>query len=196
PVLDGLDAGIDVTGEYTYRDFVRDVHAVIKTLKKRSTKKIKLVLLIDEVDELNDYNPRINQKLRSLFMKNFAENLVAVVSGVEIKKRWEREGSPWYNFFEEIEVRPFGPREARELIERPIGKMFKLDDGVVEQIIALTAGKPYLIQKICISLVTRLHEQHRRRITIADVEAVVQPKVTDNFLNKGPAPFARAARRT
>jgi len=174
PVLNGLNPEKNLSGHYSYRDFVRDVHAVIKTLKKRTSKKVKLVLLIDEVDELNDYDPRINQKLRSLFMKNFAENLVAVVSGVEIKKQWEREGSPWYNFFEEIEVKPFGPREARELIERPIGRIFKLDGGVVEKIILLTAGKPYLIQKICISLVTRLHEQHRRTITIADVEAVAQ----------------------
>jgi hypothetical protein len=105
-------------------------------------------------------------------MKSFAENLAAVVSGVEIKKQWEREGSPWYNFFEEIQVEPLAPQDARELIERPIGKIFKLDSGVVERIISLTGGKPYLIQKLCISLVTRLHEQHRRRITIADVEAV------------------------
>jgi tetratricopeptide (TPR) repeat protein len=175
PVLDGLKLEKDISGEYSYRDFVRDVRAVLKTLKMRTSRKVKLVLLIDEVDELNDYDPRINQKLRSLFMKSFAESLVAVVSGVEIKKHWEREGSPWYNFFEEIEVKPFGPQEARELIERPIGGMFKLDGGVVERIISLTAGKPYLIQKFCISLVTRLHEQHRRKITIADVEAVARP---------------------
>jgi tetratricopeptide (TPR) repeat protein len=175
PLLDDLRPGIDTSGDYSYRDFVRDVRAVLKTLEMQTSRKVKLVLLIDEVDELNDYDPRINQKLRSLFMKSFAENLVAVVSGVEIKKHWEREGSPWYNFFEEIEVKPFGPREARELIERPIGKIFKVDGGVVEKIISLTAGKPYLIQKICISLVTRLHEQHRRTITIADVEAVARP---------------------
>jgi len=176
PVLDGLKSATDMSEDYSYRGFVRDVHAVIKVLRKRTGKKVKLVLLIDEVDELNDYDPRINQKLRSLFMKNFAESLVAVVSGVEIKKQWEREGSPWYNFFEEIEVKPFGPKEARDLIERPIGRIFKLDGGVVEKIISLTAGKPYLIQKMCISLVTRLHEQHRRKITIADVEAVARPE--------------------
>ena len=172
PVLDGLKPGQELSGGYSYRDFLRDVRAILKTLNKRTSRQVKLVLLIDEVDELNDYDPRINQKLRSLFMKSFAENLVAVVSGVEIKKHWEREGSPWYNFFEEIEVSPLGPQDARELIERPINRIFKLDGGVVERIISLTAGKPYLIQKICISLVTRLHEQHRRRITIADVEAV------------------------
>jgi tetratricopeptide (TPR) repeat protein len=174
PALDGLTPLTDISGDYSYRDFVRDVHAVLKALKKGTSKKVKLVLLIDEVDELNDYDPRINQKLRSLFMKSFAENMVAVVSGVEIKKQWEREGSPWYNFFEEIEVKPLMPQDARELIERPIGKVFKLDSGVVEKIISLTAGKPYLIQKICISLVTRLHEQHRRKITIDDVEALAR----------------------
>jgi hypothetical protein len=105
-------------------------------------------------------------------MKNFAENLVAVVSGVEIKKRWEREGSPWYNFFEEIEVRPFDEQEARDLIRKPIEGIFKADADVVEHIISLTGGRPYLIQKLCVALVTRLHEERRRRMTVADVDAV------------------------
>jgi len=176
PVLDGLQPAKDTSRDYDYRDFVRDVRAVLKTLKKRTSKKIKLVLLIDEVDELNDYDPRINQKLRSLFMKSFAENLASVVSGVEIKKHWEREGSPWYNFFEEIRVEPLDPEEARELIERPIRRFFTLDSGTADRIIALTGGKPYLIQKLCIALVTRLHEGHRRKVTIADVDAVGRPK--------------------
>jgi organic radical activating enzyme len=53
--------------------------------------------------------------------------------------------------------------------------MFKLDRGVENKIMSITGGKPYLIQKVCISLVSRLHEQHRRRITMADVEAVGRP---------------------
>ncbi|MGI9236127.1 MAG: hypothetical protein ACR2QZ_01935, partial [Woeseiaceae bacterium] len=59
PVLDGLRPGIDTSGEYAYRDFVRDVRAVLKTLEMRTSKKVRLVLLIDEVDELNDYDPRV-----------------------------------------------------------------------------------------------------------------------------------------
>jgi tetratricopeptide (TPR) repeat protein len=178
-VLDGLKPIKDLSDDYSYRDFVRDIHAILKTLRKQTSKKVKMVLLIDEVDELNEYDPRINQKLRSLFMKSFAENLAAVVSGVEIKKRWEREGSPWYNFFEEIEVAPLTPHDARELIKRPMSGMFKLDPGTEEKIIEITGGKPYLIQKVCISLVTRLHEQRRRKITMADVEAVAQTEHTN-----------------
>ena len=172
PVLGDLKIASDSPENYSYRDFVADVRAVLKTLAQGTSKKVRLVLLIDEVDELNDYDPRINQKLRSLFMKSFAENLAAVVSGVEIKKRWEKEGSPWYNFFEEIQVEPLASQDARELIERPIRGMFKLESGAADRIISLTGGKPYQIQRLCIALVTRLHEQKRRRITLADVDAV------------------------
>ena len=172
PTLDGLAITASSPADYGYRDLLGDLRAVILYLQEQSAKNVKLVLLIDEVDELNEYDPRINQRLRSLFMKNFAENLVAVVSGVEIKKRWEREGSPWYNFFEEIEVRPFDAQEAGDLIRKPIEGIFKADSAAVDRIISLTGGRPYLIQKLCVALVTRLHEQHRRKMTIADVDAV------------------------
>ncbi len=172
PTLEGLAITGSTPSNYGYRDLLGDVRLIIRYLQEKSPKTVKLVLLIDEVDELNEYDPRINQRLRSLFMKNFAENLVAVVSGVEIKKRWEREGSPWYNFFEEIEVRPFDEQEARDLIKKPIDGIFKTDAEVIERIIALTGGRPYLIQKLCVALVTRLHEERRRKMTVADVDAV------------------------
>ena len=144
---------------------------MLKALQAHSHKRVKLVLLIDEVDELNDYDPRINQRLRSLFMKSFAENLVAVVSGVEIRKQWEKEGSPWYNFFEEIEVTAIEREDAEALIRQPIRGMFSIEPGVVDRIIELTDRKPYAIQRFCIALVNRLHEQKRRTITLSDVEA-------------------------
>jgi len=175
PALEGLAISGATPANYGYRDLLGDLRAVLRFLQQNSSKTVKLVLLIDEVDELNEYDPRINQRLRSLFMKNFAENLVAVVSGVEIKKRWEREGSPWYNFFEEIEVEPFAAQDARDLIRKPIEGIFRADADAVERIITLAGGRPYLIQKLCVALVTRLHEQHRRRLTVADVEAVADP---------------------
>jgi tetratricopeptide (TPR) repeat protein len=172
PTLEGLAITGSTPSDYGYRDLLGDLRLIIRYLQQKSPKTVKLVLLIDEVDELNEYDPRINQRLRSMFMKNFAENLVAVVSGVEIKKRWEREGSPWYNFFEEIEVRPFDEQEARDLIRKPIEGIFRADAEVVERIISLTGGRPYLIQKLCVALVTRLHEERRRKMTVADVDAV------------------------
>ncbi len=172
PQLEGLTPSSPGPEGYTHRQFVRDLHAVIGVLKRRTAKRVKLVLLIDEVDELNDYDPRINQRLRSLFMKSFAEQMVAVVSGVEIRKRWEREASPWYNFFEELEVTPFRPEDARALVERPVRGVFGIDEGVVERILDLTESRPYRIQRLCMAVVNRLHEQGRYRITLDDVDAV------------------------
>lgn len=173
PQLDGLEPVAPLTEDsYEYRHFVQDVQHVLKTLKGVTEKRIKLVLLIDEVDELNDYDPRVNQKLRSLFMRTFADSLVSVVSGVAIKKHWEREGSPWYNFFQEIEVKPFDQDEAAALIETPVAGVFTFADGVVDEILRRTDRKPYLIQKICSQLVERLHEGERRSFTLTDVDTV------------------------
>jgi len=172
PHLEGLTRSRAEDGEYSFRLFVRDLQAVIRTLKRKSPRRVKLVLLIDEVDELNDYDPRINQRLRSLFMKGLAEHLVAVVSGVEIRKRWERETSPWYNFFEALEIRPFGPDDARALIEQPMQGIFRVDPAAIERILEITSCRPYRIQKLCMAVVQRMHEEDRRRITVDDVEAV------------------------
>ena len=175
PVLRGLQPRVDPAGEYNYRDLLGDLRAILKTLRADNDKRVRLVLLIDEVDELNSYDPRVNQKLRSLFMKSFAEDLVAVVSGVSIKREWDREGSPWYNFFEEIDVGPLRLDAARELIERPIQGVLKFEEGAVERIVELADYRPYRIQRLCMKLVSRMYELDRRQVSVEDVEAIGDP---------------------
>ena len=92
--------------DYDHRDLANDLRSIIQTLDQYGAKRARLVLLVDGIDELNSYDPRTTQRVRSLFMTNLAENLVMVASAVTIDKRWEQEGSPWYNFFEEIELVP------------------------------------------------------------------------------------------
>ena len=104
--------------DYNHRDLAEDLRQVIRALRKRSPRQVRLVLLVDGIDELNNYDPRTTQRLRSLFMANLAENLVMVASAVEIDKHWEQEGSPWYNFFEEIDLTDlYEPGRHRQ--ERP-----------------------------------------------------------------------------
>ena len=97
---------------YGHRDLANDFRSVLRTLKERSTGQARLVLLVDGIDQLNNYAPRTAQRVRSLFMANLDGSLVMVASAVEIDKHWEQEGSPWYNFFEEIELSP-AHRERR-----------------------------------------------------------------------------------
>ncbi len=159
---------------YEGRDFSHDLQRVIEELKTRTPKKVKLALLIDEVDVLNEYSERVNQRLRSIFMKTFSENLVAVMSGVGIRRSWQSEVSPWYNFFDEIEIAALSREEAEALIKNPVAGFFRYEPEAVEAILAESERKPYLIQKFCIHAVNRILEEDRTTITAADVAAVRQ----------------------
>jgi hypothetical protein len=169
--LAALRLGREPSG-YEGRDFSHDLQRVIEELKTRTAKRVKLALLIDEVDVLNEYSERVNQRLRSIFMKTFSENLVAVMSGVGIRRSWQSEVSPWYNFFDEIEIAALSREEAEALIKTPVSGFFRYENEAVEAILAESERKPYLIQKFCIHAVNRILEQDRTTITAADVAAV------------------------
>jgi hypothetical protein len=159
---------------YEGRDFSHDLQRIIEELKTRTPKKVKLALLIDEVDVLNEYSERVNQRLRSIFMKTFSENLVAVMSGVGIRRSWQSEVSPWYNFFDEIEIAALSREEAEALIKSPVSGFFRYEPDAVEAILVESGRKPYLIQKFCIHAVNRILEEGRTTITASDVTAVRQ----------------------
>ncbi len=157
---------------YDGRDFSHDLQRVIDELKSRTPRRVKLALLIDEVDVLNEYSERINQRLRSIFMKTFSEHLVAIMSGVGIKRIWNSEVSPWYNFFDEVELSGFTREEAEDLIRRPVEGIFRYEPEAVERILAGSQLKPYVIQKFCIHAVNRMLEEGRTTVTARDVDAV------------------------
>lgn len=157
---------------YEGRDFSHDLQRVIDELKTRTPKRVKLALLIDEADVLNEYSERINQRLRSIFMKTFSEHLVAIMSGVGVRRIWKSEGSPWYNFFDEVELQPFSREEAEALIRQPVEGIFRYEPEAVSAILEESGLKPYVIQKFCIHAVNRMIEDGRASVTLEDVRAV------------------------
>ena len=158
---------------YDSRELVRDLRRVLPTVECVDDRQAKLVLLFDEIDELNGYSHRTNQRLRSLFMRGFADQLVAVAAGVGIARQWDHEGSPWYNFFEELEVGPIDAVAARTLATQPLRGVIAIDDEAVERLLAEANGRPYVLQKLALATVQRVHENGRSRITLDDVEAVI-----------------------
>jgi hypothetical protein len=178
--------------DYDDRDFSRDLQRVITDLKTRTPKKVKLALLLDEVDELNEYSERVNQRLRSVFMKTFSENLVAVMSGVGIRRSWKSEGSPWYNFFDEFELSGLSRDEAEELIRTPVQGVFRFEDEAVERILNASELKPYIIQKFCIHAVNHMIEEGRSTIAVRDVAAVEALVLSDESVAPRVSPAAAA----
>jgi len=157
---------------YDGRDFSHDLQRVIDELKTRTDKRVKLTLLIDEVDALNSYSERINQRLRAIFMKTFSEQLIAILSGVGIRRVWNSEVSPWYNFFDELELSAFTREEAEALIRTPVEGYFQYEPEAVNAILEQSEQKPYLIQKFCIHAVNRMLEAGRTLVQASDVLAV------------------------
>jgi hypothetical protein len=105
-------------------------------------------------------------------MKTFSEHLVAIMSGVGIKRAWKSEGSPWYNFFDEIELSGFSREDAEALIRTPVEGIFRFEPEAVEVILEASSLKPYVIQKFCIHSVNRMLEEGREIVKVEDVEAV------------------------
>ncbi|MDZ7291325.1 MAG: ATP-binding protein [candidate division KSB1 bacterium] len=166
--------------KYGHREFANDLRRVIDRLQARAPeKKVRLVFLMDEVDELNRYSERTNQQLRAIFMKSFSENLAAVLTGSTIRKKWESESSPWYNFFEQIPMPALTRDEAMQLIHAPVKGFFKYAPEAANRIWEISEGKPFVIQKFCVRLVNLAIERRRRKIGAAEVEAIRQEVLHD-----------------
>ena len=156
--------------EYTARDMRRDLRLIIAHLQEQATKTVRLILLLDEVDVMNDYDQLTQQQLRRIFMEQFAQNLGAVVAGVRISKAWDRLESPWYNLFNEIELMPFGREDALALLQEPVKGVYRWDQDALEFIVAHANGRPYRIQQYGMESVNRMFEGNRTTIQLADVE--------------------------
>jgi len=189
-----LRFGPDVKG-YDARDFSHDLQRVIAELKTRTPRKVKLALLIDEVDVLNEYSESVNQRLRGIFMKSFSENLVAVMSGVGIRRRWKSEVSPWYNFFDEVELKAFSREEAEALVREPVAGIFRWRNEAVERVLELSQLRPYLIQKLCVHALNRMLELGRSSVRLEDVDAARDAALTveDTQLEHEPSALERPA---
>ena len=158
------------TPQYSSRPFSKDIKKIITRLDALGPEHAQVVLLMDEVDVLNEFGEKTNQKLRGIFMKDFADHLSCVMAGIHLKKEWESSGSPWYNFFEEIPVNVIDEKAARALILEPVKGIFKFKPQAIDLIVNETGGHPYLIQKVCVSLIGEKLSSNRFNITRSDVE--------------------------
>jgi tetratricopeptide (TPR) repeat protein len=186
PTLNSLRLRPEPQG-YESREFGHDLKQVIGELQTRTSRKVKLALLIDEVDVLNQYSESVNQRLRGIFMRSFSENLVAVMSGVGIRRRWKSEVSPWYNFFDEIELAPFTRAEAEALIREPVAGFFRWKSDAVDRILELSRLRPYLVQKYCVHALNRMLEDGRGTIRLEDVEVARQAVVLEEAQDSAEA---------
>jgi ligand-binding sensor domain-containing protein len=175
PELENLLYHKTPTAEYTDRQFSRDLREVIGALQAYGeesypNKHMRLILLLDEMDVMSNYSRVVQQRLRRIFMRDFAASLGAVVAGIQISKEWDRVESPWYNLFNEIELGPFNRQQAIQLLTEPVQEYYRYDPAALEFIIEQSDGRPFRLQQYALEAINRMLASGRRVITLGDVE--------------------------
>lgn len=155
---------------YGDRDFRRDLRDVIEFLKDFYHRSPRLIFLLDEADIMNTYDALTQQQLRRILQDTFAQNVGAVVAGVNINKAWDRVESPWYNMFLEIPMHPLDREEAETLMREPVANFYAWQEDAIHYVYAQSQGKPHRIQQICLEAVNIMLDHKRRTITSTDVE--------------------------
>ena len=171
--------------DYSDRDFNVDLRCLLAELQEwiesvAPVRNLRLILLMDEMDVMSQYDHLVQQQLRRIFMRDFASSLGAVVAGIQISKEWDRVESPWYNLFNEIAVQPFSREQALDLLIEPVRDVYRYDPAALEFVIEHSDGRPFRIQQYALEAVNHMLQQRRRRITLADVE-VAHDHIESNF---------------
>ena len=149
-----------------------------------------LVLLLDEADKLIPADRankwRLFNVLRAMVNSGRAQ---VVLSGERTLRDALRDPkSPLFNFANEMLLGPLDFHAVEELVTRPMKQLeIELVDekAIVDRIWAFTSGHPNVVQRLCRRLIERLNEQGTRRITLDDVNAVIEDPgfQRDDFLS-------------
>lgn len=157
---------------YTDREFAADLRVLLERVRKVvEPRKVRVILLMDEMDVVSSYDTLVQQQLRRIFMSPLAVNLGAVVAGIQISKAWDRLESPWYNLFNEIPLDPFTDERARELLIEPVRGTYEWEPDAVDFVVAQAEGRPYRLQQYALEAVNHMLNAKRLQITLEDVQA-------------------------
>jgi hypothetical protein len=169
--------------------FENDIDKFCNTIKQFSLWDRKLIVILDEIDELllfdksRDY--RLIKSFRSLFQEGYCQ---FILSGFEVLQNVKRDfNSPFFNFCEEMQLGPLEKKFAMDLITEPmanIGIRYKNPEDR-ELILAYTSHHPNLLQFFCKHLIEKLDDNGgtttKRIITGTDIKDLYNFKY-DNYV--------------
>ncbi len=132
---------------YGSHDLFDDLVWVIEKFKELDPQAM-LVIMIDEIDQTNNWDPNLQQNLRGIFLQDTAD-VRLVLAGVRIVDRvLDDKTSPWYNPCRHFVLEPLTEDECRELITAP-AKGFHYHEEALKHIMSMTQCKPHFVQMTC-----------------------------------------------
>ncbi len=164
-ILTGLEIKLECEGIQYF------VNSIKEYLKKN---KCKLVLFLDEVDELlkneEKQNHLFTDTLRALINEC---NVKILIAGYKILYfQMKDNSSPLFNLLEPIELGSLETESAISLIKEPFQNIYKINSENVEHILKMTACYPNFIQFCCDKLIKISMEYRTRIITKGAIDSV------------------------
>jgi hypothetical protein len=150
-----LELGVDVgVAEARLRKPVREVEKDLRAALRRGARSgggHTLVVMIDDIDLVATPGDALLQ-LRAVALELYAADIalafvITASPGLFGSIRGAHE--PLVRFFEPITLGPLAPRAAAEAITKPLAETgVRFDSDVVAEIVGLSGGRPYYLQKL------------------------------------------------
>lgn len=181
------------SGNYDYFNFTEDMADVLNELGSQAgEREVRIILLMDEVDQLENYDKSTLAKFRRLFQEE--TRLGIIMAGYKIERHLNDITSPWHNQLVPLRLNAMKEENARRLIVEPVRGTYSYESDAVELVLKESSCKPYPIQKICQEAVTiMLKRVHNLRdkgvkaeatITTEDVKQAIINKTEDHADDK------------
>jgi len=156
---------------YSGRDFQRDLRTVIETLcgPQPDGRTDRLVLLMDEADVMYNYDERVLQEFRRIFMNDYAAYLSVVFAAVDIQRQWKRYESPLYNLFQQVELTPLTRGDTEQLVRMPVRGRYDYSEKAIDLIYRISGGRPMKVQYLCLEAINYIREQGRTNVIVVYV---------------------------
>ena len=149
-IFSGSERSKRLKKEYPYSKFVVFMESLVNHLKRKYPgKEVRIILLMDEGDDMLDYQITFHKKFRGVFQSSFAENVNIVLALYEFSAEWKARTSPWYNFFTPIELEPLEEKETYTLVQNYVKGAIEYKRGALHAIWDITQGHSYKVQKLC-----------------------------------------------
>jgi hypothetical protein len=160
---------------HTYDDIdaENDLEQIIRTLQQGDpTIEPLIVLMIDEIDTLQSYDPGLRQRFRA-FCQHTQRHLRVILAGVLPPNAEPGDTSPWYNIFERIALGPLSETDTLHLIRKYNDNPYRYSSAAEQAILLAGERKPFATQWLCSEAVRSMLAARRTTVSADDVDRAV-----------------------
>jgi GAF domain-containing protein len=111
-------------------------------------RKVRLVLLLDEMDQFTQYSSTTHELFRGVAQTRVGEHLKMIMTGVSIHRVAQLRTSPWYNLFEGIELPELDEVDGQQLVIEPVRGYYHYAPDALHLLLDRTDYKPCEIQRL------------------------------------------------